>query len=113
MIKEYQENRGRFREALDKLRDDFIGENKVVSVGDRVIGEGYDKGEFEITRIKLKMSLGGAFTLRLPMLLYYGKPISKQGKAMKSRVETHLRYFTTPTGKKYEFEQGFIGEELP
>lgn len=109
-IKQYEENQRKFADTLWKMKNDFIEENRVVSVGDVVIGEGYEEGiSFKITSIIFSMTTGGAFSSPLPIINYYGKPLGKKGKVMESRKPVFLRYFTKSNGDKYDrgclFEQ--------
>ena len=104
----YEINQDRFANDLLEKRWQFIEENKIVYVNDRVIGIGYEEGKiFQITYINLTWLDRGAMSETVPMIEYYGKPVNKKGKIMYSRVDILLREFMTKNGVKYVQETGW------
>lgn len=94
----YFNNKQSFKKQLQDMIDDFILENKVVSVGDRVNRDGM---EFEIVKINFKMTARGSATPYSPMVDYLGKPVNKKGKVMRNRMPVLLWHFSLPNGDEY------------
>lgn len=97
----YFNNKQSFKKQLQDMIDDFILENKVVSVGDRVNS---DEMEFEIVKINFKMTATGSASPYLPMLDYLGKPVNKKDKVIRRRIPVLMWHFSLPNGDEYRRE---------
>lgn len=108
----YEKNQEKFIDILSKMKQAFWEENRIVAIGDRVVGRGCDKGKFEITSIEFFMVSRGSWGPYRPMLKYFGKPVSKKDKIMHKRIEIELCHFIKDNGEIYTQEHVYDCKKL-